>query len=135
MKFADLIALTMLTLVLAAGNACAQRGKVAPAPVYFDDAYEIGLPGDIPGAIKLEGLKAVRAAWITFAGYAGGKPARDPQVITLMEGTATKWGAPDGGCTYEFKLVNGAAPSISVSKVGFCTLREADKVLFRVLAM
>jgi len=135
MKSVKAIALLTLAIMLLAGNAMAQRSKVAPAPVYFDDAYEIGLPGDNPGAIKLDGLKAVRAAWLTFAGYSGGKPARDPQVIVLMEGTATKWGAPEGGCTYEFKLANGAAPSISMNKVGFCTLREGDKVLFRVLAM
>lgn len=134
MKTIHVILIAALSVLLA-GNAIAQRAKPAPAPVFYDDAYEIGMPGDTPGIIKLDGLKIVRAAWITFAGYTGAKPARDPQVITLMEGTATKWGAPDGGCTYEFKIANSPAPSISMSKVGFCTLREGDKALFRILAM
>jgi hypothetical protein len=134
MKNFRLILLAALALLLA-GNAIAQRAKAAPALVFYDDAYEIGMPGDTPGAIRLDGLKTVRAAWLTFAGYTGGKPARDPQVITLMEGTATKWGAPDGGCTYEFRIANSPAPSISMTKVGFCTLREGDKALFRILAM
>ena len=129
------VALIAVLALLLTGAAYAQRTKAAPLPVFYDDAFEIGMPGDTPGVFKLDGLKIVRAAWITFSGYTGGKPARDPQVITLMEGTATKWGAPDGGCTYEFKIANGAAPSISMTKVGFCTLREGDKALFRILAM
>jgi hypothetical protein len=134
MKAIRVMLLAVVALLLA-GNAIAQRTKAAPVPVFYDDAFEIGMPGDTPGAFRLDGLKTVRAAWITFAGYTGGKPARDPQVITLMEGTSTKWGAPEGGCTYEFKIANGAAPSISMTKVGFCTLREGDKALFRILAM
>ncbi len=135
MKPGKKIALSILATALFAGNVMAQRTKVAPAQVFFDDAYEVVLPGDNAAAIKLDGLKSVRAVWLTFNSYTGGKPARDPQVMVLMEGTATKWGAPDGGCTYEFKIANGAAPSISMTKVGFCTLRDGEKVLFRVLAM
>ena len=134
MKNIRVFSIAVLALLLT-GTAFAQRTRAAPALVFYDDAYEIGMPGDTPGAIRLDGLKTVRAAWLTFAGYTGGKPARDPQVITLMEGTATKWGAPDGGCTYEFKIANSPAPSISMTKVGFCTLREGDKALFRILAM
>ena len=136
MTFSRTIALSTLAAALIAGNAWAQRVKVAPAPVYFDDAYEVILPGDNGAQLELEGLKSVRAAWITFSAYAGGKPARDQQVITLMEGVAVKWGAPDGGCSYEFKIVNGAAPGISMNKSStMCILRDGEKALFRVLAM
>ena len=135
MKHGKIMACSMLAAALLAGNAYAQRVKVAPAPVFYDAALEVTLPADNTFEIKLDGLKAVRAVWMTFAGYPNGKPPRDPQVINLMEGTATRWGAPEGGCTYEFKLANGAVPSINMSKVGFCTLREGEKALFRVMAM
>ena len=134
MKNIRVFLIAVLAMLLT-GTAFAQRTKAAPGVVFYDDAFEIGMPGDTPGVFKLDGLKIVRAAWITFSGYTGGKPARDPQVITLMEGTATKWGAPEGGCTYEFKIANSPAPSISMTKVGFCNLREGDKALFRILAM
>ena len=135
MKHSLVIAMTIVTAVLAAGNANAQRAKVAPAPVFYDDAYEVTLPGDNTFQIKLDGLKAARIVWLTFAGYPNGKPPRDPAVITLMEGTATKWGAPDGGCTYEFKIANGAAPAVNMAKTSICTLRDGEKAMFRVLAM
>jgi hypothetical protein len=132
--FTGIMALTLL-LALATGNASAQRGKTAPAPVYYDDAYEVVLPGDNTFQIRLDGLKAARIAWLTFAGYAGGRPARDPQVMVLMEGTSVRWGAPDGGCTYEFKIVNGAAPALNMTKTSICTLRDGEKALFKVMAM
>mgnify|MGYP003349585704 CR=1 FL=1 len=77
MTFSRTIALSTLAAALIAGNAWAQRVKVAPAPVYFDDAYEVILPGDNGVQLKLEGLKSVRAVWMTFSAYADGKPARD----------------------------------------------------------
>lgn len=132
--FKGMTALTLL-LALAAGNACAQRSKVALAPVFYDDAYEVVLPGDNTFQIRLDGLKAARIAWLTFGGYAGGRAPRDPQVMVLMDGTSVKWGAPDGGCTYEFKIVNGAAPSLSMTKTSMCTLRDGEKALFKVMAM
>ncbi len=135
MKPGKIIACSMFAATLLAGNTYAQRVKVAPAPVFYDGAVEVTLPADNTFEIKLDGLKAVRAVWMTFAGYPNGRPPRDPQVINLMEGTATRWGAPEGGCTYEFKIVNGAAPAVSMAKTSICTLRDGEKALFRVLAM
>jgi hypothetical protein len=135
MKLRNVLACAAVALALAAGNACAQRGKVAPAPVYYDDAVEVTLPGDNTFQIRLDGLKAVRAVWMVFAGYPNAKPPRDPQVIMLMEGTSARWGAPDGGCTYEFRIVNGAAPAVTMAKTSLCTLRDGEKALFRVLAL
>lgn len=135
MKHRNAIAISAITLALAAGSACAQRSKVAPAPVFYDDAVEVTLPADNTFQIRLDGLKAARIVWLTFAGYQNGKPPRDPAVLTLMDGTAARWGAPDGGCTYEFKFANGAVPAISMAKTSICTLRDGEKAMFRVLAM
>ena len=133
MNRVNALRLAVMVAAFAAGNACAQ--KVAPAPVFYDGAYEVTLPADNIFQIKLDGLRAVRAAWLTFAGYANARAPRDPQVITLMEGVTVRWGAPDGGCTYEFKLETGASPTISMTKSSICTLRDGEKANFRVLAM
>jgi hypothetical protein len=126
---------TMVT-AFAAGNAGAQRTTASPVPVFIDDAYEIVLPADNTFQIKTDGLKAVHVAWLTFAGYVGGKPPRETQVLMLMPGTAAKWSAPDGGCTYEFKIAGGATPVINMSKSSFaCILRDGEKIQFRVVAM
>jgi hypothetical protein len=136
MKTRHAIALTLLAAAFVAGNASAQRTKVAPAPVFYDDAVEVTLPADNTFQIRIDGLKSLRAVWMSFTGYAGGKPPRDPQVIMLMEGVTAKWGAPDGGCTYEFKIADGAAPVINMKKASsICTLRDGEKANFRVLAM
>ncbi len=136
MKHHNVIAISALAVALAAGNACAQGTKVGPAQVFFDEAFEVTLPANNTFQIKLDGLKSVRAVWITFAGYPGGKPPRLPQVITLMEGVTARWGAPDEGCTYELKLADGGAPVINMKKAAaVCTLRDGEKAKFRILAM
>lgn len=135
MNSRTLLAGAALALALAAGPAGAQRGKVAPAPVFYDDAVEVTLPADNTFQIRLDGLKAVRAVWMVFAGYPNARAPRDPQVIMLMEGTAARWGAPDGGCTYEFRIVNGATPHIAMVKSSMCTLRDGEKALFRIMAL
>jgi hypothetical protein len=136
MKPTSVFAVSMLAATLVTGNVFAQRTRAAPVPVFMDDAYEVVLPADNTFQIKTDGLKSIRLAWITFAGYGGGKAPRDPQVMMLMEGTSEKWSAPEGGCTYEFKIDNAAGAAINMKKSSFvCTLRDGEKANFRIVAM
>ena len=93
MKHGKIMACSMFAALLLAGNTYAQRVKVAPAPVFYDAALEVTLPADNTFEIKLDGLKAVRAVWMTFAGYPNGKPPRDPQVETSQ-----RYNTPSAAC-------------------------------------
>ena len=124
----------MAAAALLAGTASAQKGKVAPAPVYSDEAAEIALPLDgKTTTLDLQGLKTARAAWVTFVNFQG-QPAADMAVITLMPGMSAKWSNP-GSCIYELRLV-ASPPAVTLTKPsGVCALRPAESAVFRVVAM
>ena len=138
MKMSSAIAVaTMTAAVLLAGGASAQKSSVAPAQLYFNDAYEVtALPGDgATTTLKLEGLKTVRAVWLTFAKFTGGAPVQDTQVITLMEGAMAKWAGGKESCVYELRLV-ASPPAVTMTKTGgMCALKPPGNAVFRVLAM
>ena len=128
-----LIAVTAAALF--AGSASAQKSKVAPAQAFYDDGVQLALPNeDATSTLKLEGLKTVHAAWLTFAKFQDGSVASDPQVIALMEGVTAKWSGPKS-CTYDLKLVANP-PAINMTKSSkVCALRPGESATFRVLAM
>ncbi len=137
MKISGAIAVaTMVAAAFLAGSASAQKSKVALTQMFFDNSYEWSLPGDGKTTLlELTGLKTAHAAWLRFAKFQNGAVARDPQVITLMEGVTVKWGEPMS-CVYELRLV-ASPPAITMTKSsGACALsRPGDMALFGVLAM
>jgi len=135
MRISTSIAIAAMTAAaLLAGNAGAQKGKVAPAPVYSDEAAEFALPLDgKTTTLDLQGLKTARAAWVTFVNFQG-QPAVDFPVITLMPGMSAKF-STSKSCVYEFRVV-ASPPAVTLTKPsGACSLRPADSAVFRVLAM
>jgi len=136
MKISSAIAVaTMVVAVLPAGSAIAQKSKVAPAQMFFDNSYEWSLPADgATTSLELRGLKTAHAAWLTFLKFGDGSASREPQVITLMEGALVKWAGPES-CIYELRVV-ASPPAITMTKPsGPCALRRGEKAVFRVLAM
>ena len=140
MKISSAIAVaTMVAAAVFAGSASAQKSKVAPAQMFFDDAYEVAaLPGDgATTTLGLAGLKTAHAAWLTFVKFTGGAAlaTQDPQVITLMEGAMVKWAGGRESCVYELRLV-ASPPAITMTKSsGPCALKPPGNPVFRVLAM
>ena len=130
-----IVVITLAAAALFAGSASAQKSKVAPAQAYYDDGYVWALPNDdATSSLKLEGLKTVHAAWLTFAKFQDGSVASDPQAIALMEGVTVKWAGPKS-CTYDLKLVVNP-PAINMTKSSkMCALRPGESAVFRVLAM
>jgi len=126
---------TLLAAASFAGTASAQKSIVAPAQMFFDNGYEWPLPADgKTTTLELKGLKTAHAAWLAFMKFPNGAAAREPQVITLMEGVTFKWSEPMS-CPYELRLV-ASPPAVTMTKpFGPCALRPAETAVFRVLAM
>jgi hypothetical protein len=138
MKISSAIAVATMTIgALLAGGASAQKSKVTPAQMYFDDAYEVAaLPADGSStSLELTGLKTAHAAWLTFVTFTGGSPARDSQVISLMEGVTVKWSGGKESCVYELRLVTSPAAVTITRPSGMCALKPPGNAVFRILAM
>ena len=121
-------------LALLAGPASAQKSKVGPVQMYYDDNYQWPLPFEGASVLKLEGLKTAHGAWLTFSKFTDGTTEPKPQVITLMEGAVATF-APRNSCTYELRLASNP-PAITMTKAtGACALHQGESAMFRVLAM
>ena len=124
----------VIAAALAVGNAGAQ-GKVASAPVFFDDAYEAALPAEGTVTLPLTGLKTARVAMLTFVKFVNGSPVQDAQVMTVMEGVMIKWAGTKDSCVYEVRLVP-SPPAVTMTKQGgMCALKPPGNAVLRVLAM
>ena len=134
MKIARMLVLAAFTAPALIGNAAAQTAKTLPAQHYYYDDYEWPLPGEGTTSMTLNGMKSAHIVWITQVRSAEGKPLADSAVITLIEGSKTRF-APRGGCTFELELVNANPPVIHMHKPSqMCTLQPGAKVVFKGLA-
>lgn len=127
---------TLAAGALLAGGASAQNAKATPAPMVFETAYEIALPGEGETAtLKLAGLKTAHAAWVTFLKFSGGAPPRESPVISLMEGMTAKWAGGKETCIFELRLV-ASPPAITINRTsGMCNLKPPGNAVFSILAM
>jgi hypothetical protein len=135
MKTSRIIAIaTVIAAALGTGTAGAQ-GKVASAPIFFDDAYEAALPAEGTVTLPLTGLKTARVAMVTFVKFVNGSPVQDAQVMTVMEGVTIRWAGTKDSCIYEVRLVPSPAAVTMTKQAGMCALKPPGNAVLRVIAM